>query len=405
MIDPWPSDLPMDKCLLPDPIRADLPLLDPTIAEAVRARWDGKSNPLASLGHLQALAVRVAQIQGRTTPAIGQPHILVFAGDHGAALEGVSADAHDATWQRVMNVLAGDAAISVLARQLGCALSVVDAGVNRDLDNAPGLVGPKIARGTASYLREPAMSTEQCRDAIVAGHSLAHGLSSDCLLLGEMGIGGAASASLLMHHLAGVPLADCIGPGAALEAAGRARELALLQQATQRHALRAGDASAMTVLATFGGFEIAMLVGAIIGAVQARKVVVVDGFVVGAAVLVAQRLIPGIARHLVFGHGSAEPAHRRMLAEIGARPLLRLGVRPGEGAGAAVALPLLRLALGLLTRMATPGSASVSKGQMSHAPEAPWTSAHHACESASAFGGRWMIASVRDQHIDRSDQR
>ncbi len=351
----------MNKPAVFDAISTELPPLDPAIGDAVRARWDGKTKPLGSLGDLEALAVQLAQIQGRTTPAIPEVHVLVFAGDHGAARDGVSAYPQDVTWQMVMNFLAGGAAISVLARDLGCGLSVVDAGVNHDFAAAPGLLDSKIAPGTASYLHERAMSPEECRQAIVAGHTLAQRLSADCLLLGEMGIGNTASASLLMHHLTGVPLVECVVPGTGLDLAGVARKLALLQQATERHALRGTDADALTVLATFGGFEIAMLVGCIIGAVQARKVVVVDGFIVGAAVLVAQHLVPGIEAHLVFAHQSAEPAHRRMLAEIGARPLLQLGMRLGEGSGAAVALPLLRLSLSLLANMATFESARVSQ--------------------------------------------
>ena len=351
----------MNKPAAFDAISTKLPLLDPAIADAVRARWDSKTKPLGSLGDLEALAVQVAQIQGRTAPAITEPHILVFAGDHGAARDGVSAYPQDVTWQMVMNFLAGGAAISVLARELGCGLSVVDAGVNHDFDAAPGLLDLKVAPGTTSYLHERAMSTEQCRQAVVAGHALVHRLSADCLLLGEMGIGNTASASLLMHHLAGVPLAECVGPGTGLDPAGVARKLAILEQAAERHALHGINVDALTVLATFGGFEIAMLIGCMIGAVQARKVVVVDGFIVGAAALVAQRLVPGIEAHFLFAHQSAEPAHQRMLAEIGARPLLQLGMRLGEGSGAAVALPLLRLALSLLANMATFESARVSQ--------------------------------------------
>lgn len=351
----------MNKPIAFDAISTDLPFLDPAIADAVRVRWDSKTKPLGSLGDLEALAVQVAQVQGRTTPAITEPHILVFAGDHGAAREGVSAYPQDVTWQMVMNFLAGGAAISVLARELGCGLSVVDAGVNHDFDAAPGLLDLKVAPSTASYLHERAMSAGQCRQALMAGHALAQRLSADCLLLGEMGIGNTASASLLMHHLTGVPLAECVGPGTGLDPAGVARKLALLEQATERHALRMTDVDALTVLATFGGFEIAMVVGCMIGAVQARKVVVVDGFIVGAAVLVAQRLVPGIEAHLVFAHQSAEPAHRRMLAEIGAHPLLQLGMRLGEGSGAAMTLPLLRLSLSLLTNMATFESARVTQ--------------------------------------------
>lgn len=343
------------------PLATPLPRLDPAIAAAVRARWDAKTKPLGALGDLEALAVRIAQVQDTTTPAIARPHILVFAGDHGAARDGVSAYPQDVTWQMVHNFLAGGAAISVLARELGCELGVVDAGVAHTFAPAPGLVDAKIAAGTASYLEGPAMSASDCRAALEAGHALATGSPADCLLLGEMGIGNTASASLLMHHLTGVPLAECVGPGTGLDPAGVARKLGLLERARQHHALPLRDADPLAVLATFGGFEIAMLAGCLVGAAQARKVVVVDGFIVGAAVLVAQRLVPGLADHLVFAHESAEPAHRRMLAAIGARPLLQLGLRLGEGSGAALALPLLRLALALLGGMATFDAARVSQ--------------------------------------------
>ena len=353
-------------------IYAPLPLLDPAIAQQVRARWAGKTKPLGSLGDLEALAVQVAQIQACSTPAIAETHVLVFAGDHGAAREGVSAYPQDVTWQMVMNFLGGGAAISVLARELGCGLTVVDAGVNHAFEPSPRLRDLKVARGTSSYLDAPSMSRQQCAQALAAGHALGAQTSADCLLLGEMGIGNTASASLLMHHLTGVPLAECVGPGTGLDAAGVARKLDLLARATRHHALPVGglDAAAnahgdadeaLTVLATFGGFEIAMLVGCIVGAVQARKVVVVDGFIVGAAALVAQCLHPGIAAHLVFAHESAEPAHQRLLAALGARPLLQLGLRLGEGSGAAMALPLLRLSLSLLANMATFESAQVSQ--------------------------------------------
>jgi nicotinate-nucleotide--dimethylbenzimidazole phosphoribosyltransferase len=337
-----------------------LPLLDPLVADAVRAAWDAKTKPLGSLGELEALAVQVACIQGRTDPALTRPAVMVFAGDHGAALSGVSAYPQEVTWQMVANFLGGGAAIAVLARELGCALQVVDAGVNHDFGAAPGLLDRKVAHGTANYLTAPAMTRTQCEQALRAGHALASQSDADVLLLGEMGIGNTASASLILHHLSDLPLLDCIGPGTGLDAAGLARKQGLLAQAARHHALAPRDADPLDVLATFGGFEVAMLVGCLIGAAQARKVAVVDGFIVGAAALVAERLLPGLAEHLVFAHQSAEPAHGALLSALGARPLLHLGLRLGEGSGAALAWPLLRLALGLLAQMATFQSAQVS---------------------------------------------
>lgn len=349
----------MNKPAAFDAISTELPRLDPAIADAVRARWDGKTKPLGSLGDLETLAVQVAQIQGRTTPALTEPHILVFAGDHGAARDGVSAYPQDVTWQMVMNFLSGGAAISVLARELGCGLSVVDAGVNHEFADAPGLLDLKIAPGTASYLHERAMSAEQCHQAIAAGQLLAQRLSADCLLLGEMGIGNTASASLLMHHLTGVSLAECVGPGAGLDRTGLARKLAVLQQTAQHHALR--DADTLAVLATFGGFEIAMLVGAALQAAEVRRVIVVDGFIVGAAILVASMIEPTMLECCVFAHRSDEAGHGLLLDALGAQPLLELGLRLGEGSGAALAWPLIESAVRLLNEMASFESAGVSE--------------------------------------------
>lgn len=349
-----------DLTHLIDGIPRHLPALDPAIAAAVQARWDAKTKPLGSLGLLEALAVQVAQVQHLTGPQLTRPAVMVFAGDHGAALSGVSAYPQEVTWQMVANFLGGGAAISVLAREQGCTLQVVDAGVNHDFEPTGGLIDCKIAHGTANYLNQPAMTRAQCEQALRAGHRLATETEADALLLGEMGIGNTASASLILHHLSGLPLPECIGPGTGLDEAGLARKQALLAQAVRHHALAPSDADALTVLATFGGFEIVMLVGCLIGAVQARKVVVVDGFIVGAAALAAERLLPGLTAHLVFAHRSAEPAHAQLLRQLGARPLLDLGMRLGEGSGAAAAWPLLRLSLALLAQMATFESARVS---------------------------------------------
>ncbi len=342
-----------------DGIPRQLPALDPAIAAAVRACWDAKTKPQGSLGELEALAVQVAQVQHRTDPRLVRPEVMVFAGDHGAARSGVSAYPQEVTWQMVANFLGGGAAIAVLAREQGCPLHVVDAGVNHDFEPAPGLLDRKVAHGTASYLEAPAMTRAQCEQALRAGHQLAVESDADALLLGEMGIGNTASAALILHHLSGLPLLNCVGPGTGLDPAGLARKRDLLAQAARHHAL-AADSDPLDVLATFGGFEIAMLAGCLIGAAQSRKVAVVDGFIVGAAALVAERLLPGLAAHLVFAHRSAEPGHRHLLQLLGARPLLDLGLRLGEGSGAAMAWPLLRLSLGLLAQMATFDSARVS---------------------------------------------
>jgi nicotinate-nucleotide--dimethylbenzimidazole phosphoribosyltransferase len=319
----------------------------------VLARLDRLTKPPGSLGELERLALRLALVQGTDRPAIVAPHVVVFAGDHGAAAHGISAYPPAVTAQMVANFLAGGAAIAVFARALGLELCVVDAGVAAELPAHPRLRPRKIAPGTRSYFDGPAMSAADCELALERGAAVVAALAAQgCTLvaLGEMGIGNTSSAALLAHRLAGLPLADCVGPGAGLDAAGVARKLALLERA----AARAPDARAPAeVLAEFGGFEIAMLAGALLGCTRHGVLALVDGYIVAAAALVAARLDPAVLEHCVFAHLSAEPGHGRVLAALGARPLLDLGLRLGEASGAALAYPLVLAAERMLNEMAT----------------------------------------------------
>jgi nicotinate-nucleotide--dimethylbenzimidazole phosphoribosyltransferase len=286
-----------------------------------------------------------------------QPQMLVFAGDHGLAARGVSAYPSDVTWQMVENFLAGGAAVSVLARQHGLALTVVDAGVRHHFTPRPGLLERKIAMGTADASEGPAMSAEQCTRAIDAGRAALRERPGNVVLLGEMGIGNTSAASLLMARLAKLDIARCTGRGTGLDDAGLARKQAVLRSVLQRHAT---VHEPLQVLAAFGGFEIAMLVGAVLQATSERRVIVVDGFIVGAAVLVAARLAPDVLACCIFAHRSGEAGHTLLLEHLGAAPLLDLGLRLGEGSGAALAWPLLTSAVMLLNEMASFESAGVS---------------------------------------------
>jgi nicotinate-nucleotide--dimethylbenzimidazole phosphoribosyltransferase len=323
------------------------------LTRRVLARLDRLTKPPGSLGELERLALRLALVQGTDRPAIVAPHVVVFAGDHGAAAHGISAYPPAVTAQMVANFLAGGAAIAVFARALGLELCVVDAGVAAELPAHPRLRPRKIAPGTRSYFDGPAMSAADCELALERGAAVVAALAAQgCTLvaLGEMGIGNTSSAALLAHRLAGLPLADCVGPGAGLDAAGVARKLALLERA----AARAPDARAPAeVLAEFGGFEIAMLAGALLGCTRHGVLALVDGYIVAAAALVAARLDPAVLEHCVFAHLSAEPGHGRVLAALGARPLLDLGLRLGEASGAALAYPLVLAAERMLNEMAT----------------------------------------------------
>ena len=333
------------------------------LVPALQGKIDNKTKPLGALGQLETLARQIGQVQNSLTPSLDNPHLLVFAGDHGAARAGVSAYPQEVTWQMVENFLAGGAAINVFARQNGLRLQVIDAGVAHDFGRRDGLVDARIAPGTCNYLEQAAMSAEQRDAALARGADIARRLADEgCKVLGfgEMGIGNTASASLLTHCLTDTPLADCIGRGTGLDDDGLARKRDLLGKALKRAALPA-NADAPTVLAEFGGFEIAMMAGAMLGAAERGMLLLIDGFIVGSALLVAARIAPEIRDYCVFCHRSAEPGHQAQLHDLQAEPLIDLGLRLGEGTGAALAWPLVRAACAFLNEMASFETAGVSE--------------------------------------------
>ncbi|MDR0777464.1 MAG: nicotinate-nucleotide--dimethylbenzimidazole phosphoribosyltransferase [Azonexus sp.] len=334
---------------------------DQGLAAPLQHKIDQKTKPRSSLGQLEKLARQIGLIQQRLDPHISQPHLLVFAGDHGAARAGVSAYPQEVTWQMVNNFLAGGAAINVFARHNGLHLTIVDAGVAYDFSHRPGLIHAKVAPGTANFIEEAAMTVDQCELAIARGAEIVRNLAGNgCNVIGfgEMGIGNTASASLITHCLTGVPLADCIGRGTGLDDAGLQRKQALLEQAMKRD--RVGGNAPLAVLAEFGGFEIAMMMGAMLAAAEARMLLLIDGFIVGAAALTAAKLFPALTNYCVFCHCSAEPGHAAQLQALGGEPLLDLGLRLGEGTGAALAFPLVQAAVAFLNEMASFESAGVA---------------------------------------------
>ena len=342
---------------MPEPIPPLPSLADPALAARLQHRIDKQTKPRGSLGRLEALMLQLGLILGSETPRLVQPQMLVFAADHGLAARGVSAYPSDVSWQMVENFLAGGAAVSVLARQHGLTLTVVDAGVAHDFAPRPGLIDAKIAPGTADSFSGPAMTASQCAQALQRGRDIVAALPGNALLLGEMGIGNTSAAALLLARLTAAPIADCVGRGTGLDDTSLQRKTEVLAQVLARHA----QASApLDALAALGGFEIAMMVGALLQAGLERRVVLVDGFIVGSAVLVAARLVPAVLERCVFAHRSDERGHARMLAELHAEPLLDLGLRLGEGSGAALAWPLLVSACDLLRDMASFESAGVS---------------------------------------------
>ena len=327
------------------------------LAARVQQRIDHKTKPLGALGRIESLALQMALVLGTEQPRLLQPHLLVFAADHGIAAQGVSAFPQTVTVQMVANMLAGGAAVSVLARQHGLTLKVVDCGVATEIAAQPGLLIAKVRPGTADSSQGPAMSAADCEAAVAHGRALLAALPGNVLLLGEMGIANTSAAALLMCRLTALPVEDCTGRGTGLTDAGLAHKLAVLRRVLGRHAHVSG---ALPLLAAVGGLEVATMVGAVLQAAEERRLIVVDGFITTAAVAVAAALQPRVLQRCVFAHGSAENGHARWLQVLGVQALLDLGLRLGEGSGAALAWPLIKSAELLLAEMASFESASVS---------------------------------------------
>ena len=334
------------------------PLLS-TLSVALQNKIDQKTKPLGALGQLESLALQIGRCQNSLTPSLNKPCILIFAGDHGIVESGVSAYPQSVTAQMVANFLAGGAAISVFARQHNIELLIVDAGVNADLSSHPKLVAAKIGKGTRNFLSHPAMSAEDCNQALQTGADLVlqqHKNGCNCIGFGEMGIGNSSSAALLMHRLTGLSLVRCVGRGTGLNDQQLQNKVTLLQRALNKHKDATGPLSA---LATFGGFEIAMMVGAYLKAAELGMLILVDGFIAGTALLVCHKLHPRILDYCVFSHISSEQGHQALLHQFNAKPLLNLELRLGEGSGIALAYPLVQSAVMFLNEMATFAEAGV----------------------------------------------
>lgn len=333
-------------------------IAQPGLVARLQHKLDNKTKPLGSLGRIETLALHIGRVLGQDAPELREPQLVVFAGDHGLAARGVSAYPSDVTWQMVENFLAGGAAVSVLARQHGIGLTVVDCGVRHEFSPRPGLLIRKLALGTSDALDTSAMTDSQCEQAVTNGVALIQALPGNALLLGEMGIGNTSAASLLLSRLSGLDISDCTGAGTGLDAPAVQRKIAVLRAVLARHP----DARApLAALAAFGGFEIATMVGAVLQAAAQRRVIVVDGFIASSAVLVASALQPLVLQRCVFAHRSGERGHALMLNHLKAEPLLDLGLRLGEGSGAAMAWPLLVSACAILREMASFESAGVSR--------------------------------------------
>lgn len=340
-----------------------VPVPDAVMRTAAEARQNELTKPPGSLGRLETIAVRLAALQRTERPALETVHMTVFAADHGVADEGVSAFPQAVTLEMVRNFARGGAAISVLARELDAELEVVDLGTAIDGGDMDGVIRVRIGAGTHNFCRREAMSQSRAMMAFQAGRDAAERARKNGAQLfigGEMGIANTTSATAVAALLLDEDPRALAGPGTGLDEAGVAHKVEVVRRGVQRHAAVAGDPCA--VLAAVGGFEIAALAAAQVAAAQRGIPTLVDGFIAGVAALAAVRRVPAVAPWLFYGHRSAEPGHDRVLRALEARPLLDLGMRLGEGSGAAVAVPLLRAACVLHGGMATFAEAGVSQG-------------------------------------------
>src|SRR5574340_92137 len=336
--------------------------LDPHLLDKAQSRLDRLTKPLGSLGRLEELAARYVMITGELKPNLPRGAVFTFAADHGVAMEGVSAYPREVTAQMVLNFLRGGAGVNVLARHVGVDVRVVDIGVAYEFGRVPGLIQKKVMMGTKNLLLEPAMSREQATEALQVGVDLATEAAREGIGLigtGDMGIGNTTPSAAITAVMTGRPVAGVTGRGTGIDESAHAHKVAIIQQALDRH--RPNQADALDVLAKVGGLEIGGLAGLMLGAAAARVPVVLDGFIAGAAALIAVGLQPRCRDYLIASHRSVEGGHQAILDHLGLKPLFDLDLRLGEGTGACLGMGLVQASIKILTEMATFDEAGVSE--------------------------------------------
>lgn len=320
--------------------------------EEIQHKIDTRSKIIGSLGQLETIARQVCLIQDTLAPELRRPALLLFCGDHGIVDERVSLSPKDFTYKCGCTFQRGNAAITVFCRQYHFHLRVIDAGVDRDFPEEYGVEPRKVGYGTRNFLYEPAMTIEECRRALETGATcVREEYYKDCNVIGfgEMGIGNTSSSAVLAHLYSGIPLDRLVGRGTGLDDAHLEHKYQTLKRAVEAH----HPETPLEILATYGGYEIAMMVGGMIEAARLRMVILCDGFIATAAVIAAEALAPGTKECVLYGHVSDEGGHRLLLDYLGGEPILRLGMRLGEGTGAVVAYPIVQSAVAFLNEMAS----------------------------------------------------
>jgi len=336
--------------------------VDRSLSAVAQAHLDDLTKPQGSLGRLEEIALKYVLATGSLTPVLTKKKICCFAGDHGVAVEGVSAYPAEVTPQMVYNMLNGGAAINVLTRHAGVDLDVVDMGVNHDFPDLPGLVKRKVKPGSANIATGPAMSEEDALQAVLIGAELAveaYKAGFHILGTGEMGIANTTPATALYSVLLDVPVESITGRGTGIDDERLKHKIGIIKQAIEVNASRSD--TPFGALAALGGYEIAAITGFVLGAASCRVPVVVDGFISSSGAVVALKLCPAVEDYLFFSHLSNEQGHRVVMQKLGARPILDLDLRLGEGTGAALSMQLIEGALKIYNEMATFSGARVSE--------------------------------------------
>ena len=334
---------------------------DQQIKQLIIDKIDNLTKPKGSLGTLEEIALQVALIQQTLTPILKNPQNILFAGDHGILEERVSPTPREVTWQQVLHYTRGGAGVNVFCEQHGFGLKIVDAGVDYDFQGNPSVIDMKVRRGTRNFLHEPAMTQEELELCIKRGAEIVRRCideGSNVLSFGEMGAGNTSAASVWMNRFTGIPLEKCVGAGSGLNKAGVQHKLDVLQQALNNYK---GNGSVLDIMAYFGGYELVMAVGAMLQAAEKHLIILVDGFLMTACMLAASKLYPHVTDYAIYGHCGDESGHRMMLDALGAKPLLSLGMRLGEGTGAIIAYPILQSALCMLNGMESFKKTQVTK--------------------------------------------
>ncbi|WP_321297831.1 nicotinate-nucleotide--dimethylbenzimidazole phosphoribosyltransferase [Marinifilum fragile] len=335
--------------------------LSDNLNKELQEKIDTKTKPIGSLGMLEKIAFQLGKIQNSLNPEINNPNVVVFAGDHGIADDGVSFYPKSVSYQMLYNYMEGGAASTVFAKQHGIKFNVVDAGVDHDFDPSLPIINRKLAYGTKNYRLEPAMTKEQCLEGIKRGAKVIeeiHQKGCNFIIFGEKGIGNTSSASLILSLLGDISLEECVGRGTGLDKEGVKSKFDLLNEGLSKYN-KSNDP--IDVLTHFGGFEIVMIVGAMLKAAELKMTLLIDGFIITSALLAAFKINPKVKDYCLFAHKSNEQAHIKMLNIIGGEPILDIGMRLGEATGAMVCYPLIKSAAQFMNEMASFQDAGVSE--------------------------------------------